>query len=51
IDIEVIRAQPDKIFNKSVLSCVSQWKFKPGTVEGIPVATRARTTIHFKLED
>jgi protein TonB len=48
--IKIIEAHPKKIFDQNVIHCVSQWKFKPGTVEGIPVATLARTTIRFKLE-
>ena len=48
--ISIIDAQPKKIFDQSVISCISHWKFKPGTVEGIPVATLAQTTIRFKLE-
>lgn len=50
-DIVVVEAQPEKVFENSVLTSVSQWKFKPPTVEGIPVATRARTTMKFKLEE
>lgn len=48
--IRIIEAQPKKIFEKSVINCVSQWKFKPGTKEGIPVSTLVQTTIRFKLE-
>ncbi|NOX34329.1 MAG: energy transducer TonB [Deltaproteobacteria bacterium] len=48
--IKILKARPENIFNQNVIHCVSQWKFKPGTVEGIPVATLARTTIRFKLE-
>lgn len=48
--IDIVEAKPPQIFNSSVIACVSQWKFKPPTVEGIPVAAKARTTIRFKLE-
>ena len=48
--IKIIEAHPKKIFDQNVIHCVSQWIFKPGTVEGIPVATLTRTTIRFKLE-
>jgi periplasmic protein TonB len=48
--IRIIEAQPEKIFDKNVINCVSQWKFKPGTKEGIPVATLVQTTIRFKLK-
>ncbi len=49
-NLEIIGSHPHKIFDKSVINCVSRWKFKPGTVDGIPVATMAETTIKFKLE-
>jgi protein TonB len=49
-DIAIITAEPADIFNLAVKNCVTAWKFKPPTIEGIPVAARARTTIHFKLE-
>jgi protein TonB len=49
-DIRIIEARPEDTFDKSVLQCVSSWRFKPGTVEGIPVKTMVSTTIRFKLE-
>lgn len=49
-EIKIIEAAPKDIFDQSVIQCVSQWKFKPGTVEGFPVATQAKTTIRFELE-
>ncbi len=48
--VRILDSKPEHIFDKSVIACVSQWKFKPGTMEGIPVATLARTTIRFRLE-
>jgi protein TonB len=48
--IRIVDSRPKHVFDKSVTNCVSQWKFKPGTIEGIPVATLAQTTIRFKLE-
>lgn len=50
-DITIIDAKPGTIFNKPTIASVSQWKFKPPTAEGIPVATRAQSTIRFQLED
>ena len=49
--IRILDSRPEHVFDKSVTNCVSQWKFKPGTIEGIPVATLAQTTIRFKLEN
>ncbi|WP_300460538.1 energy transducer TonB [Desulfobacula sp.] len=48
--VTIIEAEPKNIFDKNVIQCVAHWKFRPGTVDGIPVATLARTTIRFKLE-
>ena len=47
---EIVEADPDQIFDASVINCVAQWKFKPGTMEGVAVSTLAQTTIKFKLE-
>jgi protein TonB len=49
-DISIIAAEPPGIFDQSVLRCVSGWRFKPGTVEGTPVRTKAETTIRYDLE-
>lgn len=48
---EILAAEPEGLFEKSVMSCVMQWKFKPGTVEGVAVNTMAETTIRFQLEE
>ena len=50
-NITIVDAEPETVFNKSVLKSVSQWKFTPPTVEGIPVSARARTTVRFQLDD
>ena len=49
-DATIVEAQPPEVFDASVLSCVSGWRFKPGTVEGRPVRVWADTTIHFTLD-
>ncbi len=49
-DIKIVKSVPGKIFNGSVIKCVSRWRFRPGTVSGVPVNTLAETTIKFKLE-
>jgi len=49
-DLEIIQANPAKVFDKNVIACVAQWKFKPGTVEGVLVSTLVTTTIKFQLE-
>lgn len=48
--IEIIEANPEKIFEQSVIRCVTSWRFAPGTIEGVPVKTQVMTTIRFELE-
>lgn len=50
-DLQITKAEPERIFNNAVINCVSRWKFKPPTVEGIPVTAKARTTINFQLQE
>ena len=49
-DIQVVAAKPKGVFDQAVVKCISQWKFKPGTIDGQTVVTRVKTTLRFKLE-
>ena len=49
-NLKVIEAQPEGIFDKSVVNCLARWKFKPGTVQGVAVSTLAETVINFQLD-
>ena len=46
----VMEAKPAKIFDQSVIRCVSGWRFEAGTVGGVRVKTWAETTIWFDME-
>ena len=48
--VTIVDACPTAVFDRSVTQCVSGWRFKPGTVEGIPVNTWAETTVTFHLK-
>ncbi len=48
--ISVVDAKPSGIFDQNVIRCVSKWRFKPGTVEGLPVKAWVETTVRFELE-
>jgi periplasmic protein TonB len=48
--VSILDADPQKIFDHAVIQCVNAWRFKPGTVEGIPVKVWAETVIRFELE-
>ena len=50
-DIKVVAAEPKGVFESSVTRSVSQYRFKPGTVDGNTVAVRVVTTIRFKMEE
>ena len=48
---EILAAQPEGVFEKSVLQCTPSWRFTPGTLDGVPVKTFVTTTIRFDLEN
>ena len=48
--VKVLAAEPEGVFEQSVLRCVSGWRFKPGTVGGVAVKALVEQTITFKLE-
>ena len=50
-DITVVDAEPKGVFDSSVTRSVSQYRFKPGTVDGSIVEVRVITTIRFKMEE
>jgi len=48
IDIKVLNAKPDRVFNRAAIKAISQWKFKPvGTV--VSSGKRYSQIIEFKL--
>jgi protein TonB len=48
--ISVLAADPQGIFEQSVLRCVAGWRFKPGTIGATAVKTLVQQTIFFKLD-
>lgn len=48
-DIQILSAKPKKIFDDSVIRCVSAWRFRPGSIDGLPVKTQVETSIRFEL--
>jgi len=47
--IQVLRAQPAGLFDRSAVRALGRWKFRPAQRDGQPVEALARTTINFKL--
>ncbi len=48
--IKVLESHPKGVFEDATIRAVSRWRFKPGTVDGVPVKTMVETSIKFKLE-
>ncbi len=47
--LSVVRADPEGVFEKNVVSAVRRWRFSPGIYEGRPVATWVELPIRFRL--
>ena len=51
-DIEVVDAEPKRIFNKAARRALSKWKYKPQLVAGKPVAQEGlEVVLDFKLDN
>lgn len=48
--ITIMDARPPGVFDHSVRRCVSKWRFKPGTVDGLAVKAWVETTVRFELD-
>lgn len=49
-DVIVEEAKPAGIFDQAAIAAVYKWKFKPRTVDGRPVASRAEQRVEFELQ-
>lgn len=49
-NIEVVDAQPRRVFDREAIRALSQWKFTPRIENGQPVAARARQRLEFSLD-
>lgn len=50
-DVQVIDANPARIFNREAIRAILKWKFKPRVVDGVAVDRRATQVIEFSLHD
>ncbi len=48
--LSIIKAEPEGVFEESVLKTVPRWRFAPGIREGKPAGTWVETVIRFKLD-
>jgi len=49
-NLVVAESKPLKLFDDAVIRSVSGWRFKAGTVGGVPVKTQAETVVRFELD-
>ncbi len=50
LDVKILSAEPEGVFEKSVTAAVEKWKFTPGRRGGEEVRTWVATTIRFELD-
>ncbi|MBD3869580.1 MAG: TonB family protein [Acidobacteria bacterium] len=51
VELEILRAPvPDVGFSQAALDAVAAWRYRPGTVNGRPVAVRMTVQVEFSLE-
>jgi periplasmic protein TonB len=48
--LSIVKAEPEGVFEESVLKTVPRWRFAPGIKEGRPADTWVETVIRFKLD-
>lgn len=48
--LEVLKAEPNGVFEETVLRTVRRWRFKPGRKDGMPVETWVETSVRFSLD-
>ncbi len=49
-EVQLFSSSGHGILDKAALSAVSEWRFDPGTKNGIPVSTRVKVPVRFRLE-
>ena len=51
IDAEVLRAEPEGVFERAALRAVSRFKYQPQFVDGKPVQVKTYTKLSFLIKD
>jgi protein TonB len=49
-DVQVLEAEPRRLFNRNAIRAILKWKFKPRIIDGAPVQRQATQRIDFKLD-
>lgn len=48
-DIRVVRSNPPNIFDREAIRAAQRWRFSPRTEGGVPVSSKVRKTLNFRL--
>jgi len=48
--VEILQAEPEKVFEAAVIRAARQWRFRPARQQGRPVAAAYRTVVRFELK-
>jgi TonB family protein len=48
--VEIIRSEPEEIFDTATINAVRQWRFQPAKIKGEPVACWAQSSINYELD-
>jgi protein TonB len=48
-DVQVVRAQPARVFDREAISAMQQWTFEPALRDGQPVSSRGARRMEFQL--
>lgn len=49
IDPVVLESRPRRLFNRSAMTAIRKWRFRPRVIDGTPVSMRATQLIEFNL--
>ncbi len=50
LDVEILEAEPQRIFDRATVRSVFRWKFKPEIVDGRAIENYSTQVIHFQLD-
>jgi protein TonB len=50
-DIEVVEATPGDTFDREAIAAVRRWRYEPRREDGVPVDSRTRVRLEFRLDE
>lgn len=50
-EVNVVGAQPARVFDREAVRAANRWRFRPRSVDGNPVESRIKRRINFRLPD